>query len=168
MSSLSAFPRMTICLVAVAMSLSATIAARAQDPSEILLEVVPSGGDPIQLTRAELEALPQIEFETTTVWTEGSARYRGPRLSDVLALADLQGGPVETTAANDYKVTLPPDLVGPDFPIVALRINGQPFGLRQLGPLWIVYPYDSQPEYQSEKIFAASVWQLIRITAAKE
>jgi hypothetical protein len=142
--------------------------ARAQDPSEVLLELVPPEGESLQLTRADLEALPQIEFETTTEWTEGSASYRGPRLADVLALAGLQGQPVEATAANDYKVTLTPELIGADYPIIALRINDKPFGLRALGPLWIVYPYDKSADYRSEQVFAASIWQLVRIGPVKD
>lgn len=163
----SILDRLSLWLAFIAISLSTPAAVFAQDPSEILLELVPEAGASIQLSRADLESMPQVEFETTTEWTKGSARYSGPRLSDVLAKAGLQGTAIEATAQNDYKVTLTPDLVGPDYPIIALRIDDEPFGLRELGPLWIVYPYDSQAVYRTEKIFAASIWQLKRITAAK-
>jgi hypothetical protein len=32
--------------------------------------------------------------------------------------------------------------------------------------LWIVYPYDRSPDYQSETIYARSIWQLRRIHLA--
>ena len=35
--------------------------------------------------------------------------------------------------------------------------------LRDKGPLWLVYPYDADTAYQSEVIYARSVWQLDRI-----
>jgi hypothetical protein len=48
-------------------------------------------------------------------------------------------------------------------PIVAFARNGAPMPLRDKGPLWIVYPYDSNPDYQSELIYSRSIWQLDRI-----
>jgi hypothetical protein len=143
-------------------------AARAEESSDVLLELVPTEGPAIDLTRAQLEALPQVSFETKTGWTEGSALYSGPRLSEVLALAGLQGKPVEATAANDYKVVLTPDLIGPDYPIVALKINDKPFNLRELGPLWVIYPYDSSADFRSERVFSASIWQVVRFAPAKD
>lgn len=166
MVQLSTLPRLALALAATVFIACATTGARAQDPAEVLLELVPAKGPAIDLTRAQLEALPQVEFQTTTGWTQGSARYSGPRLHDVLALAGLQDQPVEAEAANDYKVTLTPDLIGPDYPILALRIDGKPFGLRDLGPLWVIYPYDLSPDYRSEEIFSASIWQVVRISAA--
>ena len=142
--------------------------ARAQDASDVLLQLVPDEGAAIELTRAELEALPQLEFETKTTWTDGSARYSGPRLSEVLALAGMSGDAVKATASNDYQVVLTPDLIGPDYPIIALKTNGKPFGKRQLGPLWIIYPYDSSAEYRAEEVFAASIWQLVSISYNKD
>ncbi len=160
--------RLALCLAAIGFFLSASHVAKAQDPSEVLLELVPAEGMHIQLTRAELEALPQVEFETRTNWTEGSARYSGPRLSEVLALAGLSDVAVLAKAANDYNVTVTPDLIGPEYPIIALRIDGKPFGPRELGPLWIIYPYDLGAEYRSERVFAASVWNLISLARAKD
>jgi hypothetical protein len=35
--------------------------------------------------------------------------------------------------------------------------------LREKGPLWIIYPFDSSPEYQTELTYSRSIWQLNRI-----
>ena len=48
-------------------------------------------------------------------------------------------------------------------PIIATRINGQAFDLRDRGPLWLVFPYDVDSRFRTEKIFAASIWQLTHI-----
>ncbi|HEY6919770.1 MAG TPA: oxidoreductase [Tabrizicola sp.] len=168
MSLSSVFRRLTFGLALAASCTLVAPTVQAEDADEVLLELVPPEGPTIKMTRAELEALPQVEFVTTTSWTQGSASYKGPRLSEVLALAGLQGVPVEATAANDYKVILTPDLIGADYPIIALRIDDKPFGLRELGPLWVIYPYDSSEEYRSEPVFGASIWQLIRLAPAKE
>lgn len=121
-----------------------------------------------ELDRAALDALPQVSFETTTIWTEGTLRFSGPALRDVLAEADLLGRAVIAEAANDYRTTLSADLIGDKFPIVATRINGEPFGVRQKGPLWIIFPYDLSDEFQREAVFAGSVWQLKRLRPAEE
>ncbi|MDP3196180.1 oxidoreductase [Tabrizicola sp.] len=163
MHLLIVLPRLALGLAAVVCFATPPSIAGAQDPSEVLLELVPKEGANLELTRAELEALPQVQFETTTGWTEGSARYSGPRLSEVLALAGLSEQAVEATAANDYSVIMDRDLIGPIYPIIALRINGKPFGKRELGPLWVIYPYDLLPEYRSERVFAASIWQLVSL-----
>ena len=47
--------------------------------------------------------------------------------------------------------------------VLAFLRNGDEMSVRDKGPLWVVYPYDSTPEYQSELIYSRSVWQLARI-----
>jgi hypothetical protein len=32
--------------------------------------------------------------------------------------------------------------------------------VRDKGPLWLVYPYDSVSAYQTEVIYARSIWQV--------
>ena len=45
---------------------------------------------------------------------------------------------------------------------ISLR-NGGRMSVRDKGPLWIVYPFDSSEEYQAELIYSRSIWQLVRI-----
>lgn len=39
--------------------------------------------------------------------------------------------------------------------------------VRDKGPLWVIYPYDSDPALQSEVTYARSIWQLVRIEAVR-
>jgi hypothetical protein len=48
-------------------------------------------------------------------------------------------------------------------PIVASKIDGAPFSLREKGPLWVVFPYDQDPRYRTEAIYALSIWQLTEV-----
>ena len=48
-------------------------------------------------------------------------------------------------------------------PIIAYRLNGDRMSVRDKGPLWVVYPYDSDQVYQTEVIYSRSIWQLYRI-----
>ena len=64
------------------------------------------------------------------------------------------------TALNDYSVTMETALIGPNAPIVANRIDGVPFSVRDKGPLWIMFPFDLDIRYSSESFYAVSIWQL--------
>lgn len=118
----------------------------------------------LSFDEAALMALPQQSFTTTTTWTEGTLEFSGPALSDVLAFVGAGGGDLRLLAANNYEVTISRDLVEATAPIIATRINGKPFGLRENGPLWLVFPYDRETKYHSEDVYAASVWQLVSLT----
>lgn len=135
--------------------------------TEVLLTVAPAPGeDAIPFDRAALDALPQQEVRTSTIWTVGTRSFSGPSLRSVLDAAGITGGTVRLEAINDYSVTLDVAELEENVPIVASRIEGKPYTARQKGPLWIVYPYDAGAEYRTETVYARSVWQLVRITAA--
>ena len=112
-----------------------------------------------------LEALPKTEFSTTTVWTEGMQDFEGVSLQTLSELLGVEGENLHATAVNDYGINIPTDSIAKDGPIVAYRMNGKTMSLRDKGPLWIVYPYDSSPDLRSEVIYSRSIWQLDRIEA---
>ena len=118
----------------------------------------------IDFDLAALEAMPKTEYQTSTPWTEGVARFEGVRLSDLLKHVGATGQEVVATALNDYSVALPiVDENGAD-PLIAYKVNGQYMPIREKGPLWIVYPFDQSRELSSEKYFSRSIWQLNRLT----
>jgi len=135
---------------------------------ELTLLRVENGNKVIALSRSDLEQLPQNSFTTTTIWTEGKIAFSGPSLKDVLATVGLDGQSVEAVAINDYKALIPAKLIGDRFPIVATRRNGEAFGRREKGPLWIVFPFDRSEEFQRELVFSSSVWQVIELHAVKD
>lgn len=67
-------------------------------------------------------------------------------------------------AVNDYAVEIPVESWPGTGPIVAYLNNGAPMSLRDKGPLWIVYPFDNTPDYQTEVVYSRSIWQLDRIS----
>ena len=139
--------------------------AMGEVPGENLLEIQPGKtGTDIRLDRAAIETLPQIDFQTTTIWTDGTNHFSGPPLLPVLRAAGIVDGVVSLRAANDYSVEIPVAELTENAPIIASRIDGKPFDLREKGPLWLVYPYDSSPAYQSETVYSRSLWQLVAIS----
>jgi hypothetical protein len=119
-----------------------------------------SAGTTAQLDLAMLDALPQISFSTTTIWTQGIASFSGPPLLSVLDWLEADPGKITASAANEYSITLSPDTVDQAFPILATRKDGVPFSLRDSGPIWLIYPFDSDEKYSNDLIYSQSVWQL--------
>lgn len=113
---------------------------------------------------AMLEALPQHTFTTQTPWEKEPIRFTGPLLRDVLGLVRATGKEILATALNDYQVRIPIDDARRFSVIVAHRLNGQPMQVRDRGPLFIVYPFDSQPELKSMRYYERSIWQVRRLT----
>ncbi|WP_376872059.1 molybdopterin-dependent oxidoreductase [Albirhodobacter sp. R86504] len=114
---------------------------------------------------AMLEALPMVEFETTTVWTEGTHTFQGVALKDLIDILGVEGETLHATAVNDYGIDIPVSEIEKGGATLAYRMDGKTMSLRDKGPLWIVYPYDSEPAFRSEVIYSRSIWQLDRIDA---
>ena len=112
---------------------------------------------------AMLRSLDVTSFDTSTIWTEGVSRYEGVRLSVLLQAVGAEGEALTAKALNDYSVTFPVAEVEPDAPILAFGRDGAPMSVRDKGPLWILYPFDARAAYQSEQVYARSVWQLNRL-----
>lgn len=131
---------------------------------EPLLAVASSSGSGIELSRMDLEALPQSQITTRTDFTDGRPTFSGPRVSEVLALV----GPDTATrarmiAANDYSVSIPVRDILFYQPIFALKQDGKTLSLRDKGPIWLMYPLDAHPELQTADFNANLIWQLVRV-----
>lgn len=153
--------RATIALVA-AFALT-TGWAHAEAP--VLTVTFPNeGAPPVVLDMAAIEALPQLSFETSTVWTDGVHEFTGPTLASVLEATGAVGTMIRARAVNNYVIEIPVDSIEDTAPIIATRIDGQPFARREKGPLWIIYPFDSDARFQSESVYSRSIWQLVELT----
>jgi len=160
---------------AFALALAVSLPARAELAAPTGEEVLKIDGA-ITVTNADgaavfdmemLQALPAGEFTTTTQWTEGNKTFKGVPLKALLESVGASGTKVTATALNNYSVDIPLDALKDDAPLVAYTIDGETFSRRDKGPLWIVFPYDSGPDYQTELVFGWSIWQLATLTVAE-
>ena len=121
-------------------------------------------------TMSDLRALGEDHITTSTIWTNGPQEFTGTSLHKLLAQLAITHGELIVTAINDYSVSIPVDEITPNGPILAYSRNGIDMGLRDKGPLWMVYPYDSSDIFRNEVVFSRSVWQLeqIRFTDTPE
>ena len=107
-----------------------------------------------------LDALPQKSFVTASPWYKKPTKFTGPLLRDVLQALKANGTSIKATAQNDYKVNIPmQDALKYDV-ILARQIDGKVIGVREKGPLFVIYPFDSAPELQNLTYFSRSIWQL--------
>lgn len=134
-----------------------------------VLEIRSFQGKETRLSLDDLDALRQISFTTTTIWTEGEVTFSGPPLRDVLKAGGVMNGHIEMMAYNHYLVdtSLESELIGEDYPIVATRMNGEVFDIADRGPFWLVWPYDSDQRFKEELVYALSIWQLSQIDATR-
>jgi hypothetical protein len=117
---------------------------------------------------AALKTLGANEFVTTTIWTEGENSFTGVPLATLLSAMNVEAGTLKATAINDYSVTFPVADALQDSAMVAYAMNGEPMSVRDKGPLWIIYPFDSATQYQTEVYYSRSIWQLDRIEFIEE
>ena len=113
---------------------------------------------------AMIEKLPQHSFTTLTPWEKQPIQFTGPLLRDVLAAVKAQGSVIKAIALNDFHCTIPvQDALKYDM-VMALKMNGQPIPIKTKGPLFIVYPFDANPELRSAVYYERSPWQLKSLT----
>jgi len=135
--------------------------ALGQDGNALRLTV--SQSETIQLNLEELDALDQIEFTTNTIWLSGETHFSGVSLKALLRQFAIKGNKIEMTALDGYAVSMSIADLEDNAPIISTRLNGKIIPIRENGPYWVVFPYDSDKKYQTEINFARSIWQLKHI-----
>lgn len=162
-------PTLARSLTLVAALCAAGTAVALEPPEgDVLLTVTGAIGqmnaaDAAEFDLALLEGLGTVVIETTTIWTEGMQTFEGVELVDLLSAVGAEGDNLRAIALNDYAVDIPISDAVEGGPIVAYLRNGEVMSVRDKGPLWVIYPFDSSPDYQTELVYARSIWQLDRI-----
>lgn len=135
--------------------------AKASEP-DIILEVQLGEETIIGFTLEDLRALPLTEFETSTVWTQGVDSYAGVLLIDLLRRIGhtTVRGAVNVRALDGYSAQIDANLITEEAPLLSFLRNGNPMSVRDQGPVWLIFPYDHNPAFRTESVYAKSVWQV--------
>lgn len=120
-------------------------------------------GDSAVFDREMLAALGATTITTTTIWTEGEQRFTGVPLGALMEAVGASGSVAAAMAINDYAVDIPAEDWGEGGALIAYLNQGEEMSVRDKGPLWVVYDFDSSPDLQTETIYSRSIWQLDRI-----
>lgn len=162
-------------VLAFALSVAAPVAAEdlPAPTGESLLTVTgvigaTNQGDAAVFDLDLLKSFGEVTFTTTTPWTEGEQRFTGVPLEALLRAIGVTEGTLTAKAINEYAVEIPVADAVAGGPIIAYMLNGNPMSVREKGPLWVVYPYDLNEDYQAEVIYSRSIWQLTSIDVKAE
>ncbi len=120
----------------------------------------PNDGKQAQFDMPMLERMPQTSFSTRTPWYSQARQFTGPLLRDVLRAAGAHGSVLRARALNDYRVDIPFEDPQRFDIVIARLLDGAPMPVRDRGPLFVVYPFDSVPELRNAVYYSRSAWQL--------
>ena len=124
---------------------------------------VTNAGGEARFDRDMLEALGTTGFETATPWYNDKVRFEGVLLSRLLDAVAASGDNLLAIALNDYSTELPAEDARKYRVLLALKRDGQYMPVRDKGPIFIVYPFDSDPQLQHQRFYGRAVWQLARL-----
>jgi hypothetical protein len=150
----------------VAFSTSGRAEALQEEPPILTISGKVSASDPeagLTFGRAELEAMGTVSFETNTPWYKQPVKFEGVPLDKLMQKVGASGQRVIAMALNDYSTEIPIEDFAKHHAILAIKRDGAYMSIRDKGPLFIVYPYDSDPELKSQKFYSRSAWQVNRL-----
>lgn len=118
----------------------------------------------------DLEMLEKLSGRTGTMetpWTSGKVTFSGPLLRAVLEAAGAEGKSMKVRALNDYAAEVPMEDAKALETMLATRMNGETMSVRNKGPLFLIYPFDTNSSLFNEKYFSRSVWQIKQIEVSE-
>jgi hypothetical protein len=143
-------------------------AAGAAPTGKVILTVsgritVTNSGNVELFDRAMLEALGTTGFETMTPWYNEPVRFDGVPMERLMQAVGATGTSVTAVALDDYSTDIPISDFRSYGVILAMKRNGVYMPVRDKGPLFIVYPYDSKPELKHQRFYSRSAWQVSKL-----
>lgn len=154
------------CFTTLALACGAAFAATLPTPSgEQILAVTgnitnTNDGEAALFDRAMLEEIGTVTISTMTPWYDHVVTFEGVSMKALLKHVGAEGSEVVATALNDYQSSIPVEDFQNYDVVLAMKRDGELMPIRDKGPLFIVYPYDSDPDLRSEKYYSRSVWQV--------
>ncbi len=145
------------------MLICAPSSGAADDGIILRIEGQVAPGRPTQFTRAELERMGVATIRTGTPWHDGQQVFEGVPLEKLMEAVGAHGDTIEVIALNRYRSMVPMRDFSAHKPILAMKRNGAYMTVRDKGPLFIIYPYDSDPALKTEQFYTRSVWQIATI-----
>ena len=124
---------------------------------------VTNDGDLVSLDRASLEALGTSSLKTKTPWYDGEQHFEGVAMRTLMQAIGATGDRITAIALNDYTTEIPMSDTRDFDVLLALKREGAYMPVRDKGPLFIVYPFDSEKRLQSQTYYGRSAWQVSRL-----
>jgi hypothetical protein len=124
---------------------------------------VTDDGNLMRLDRASLEAFGTSSLKTKTPWYDGEQHFEGVAMRTLMQALAATGDRITAIALNDYKTEIPMSDTQEFDVLLALKREGAYMPVRDKGPLFIVYPFDSEKRLQSQTYYGRSAWQVSQL-----
>ena len=160
------------CLLGTASSVRAQPRAMAEAAGDVLLTVTGQIGacncldGAACFDMAMLRALGPAEVLTTCPWFDGRVRFTGVRVDRVLDAVGAEGERVTVIGRGGEQAELPVTDLTRYGVMLAHSLNGVPVSTRYMGPLFVVYPFDSAPELKHDTVYSRSLYNAHRLVVA--
>lgn len=112
---------------------------------------------------AMLKALGQAEVLTTCPWFDGRIRFTGVRVDRVLSAVGAEGDRVTVVGRGGEQAELPVTDLTRYGVMLAHSLNGVAVSTQYMGPLFVVYPFDSAPELKHDTVYGRSLYNAHRL-----
>lgn len=122
-----------------------------------------NNGEKADFDMPMIEALGTVSFTTKTPWYKDPVTFTGVPMDKLMEAVGSKGTSVTVTALNDYATDIPIEDFKTHPVILATKRDGNYMPVRDKGPLFIVYNYDSKPELQHQRFYSRSAWQVARM-----
>ena len=113
--------------------------------------------------RAMLEGMETTTVRTSTPWFKDVVEFQGVPMDKLMAAVGAKGEKVTVYALNDYRTEIPLQDLADHHAILAYKRDGRYMPVNDKGPLFIVYPYDSDATLQNQVYYSRSAWQVARM-----
>ena len=135
---------------------------------EVLLTVTgniahTNAGTQAHFDRELLKNLSPLTICTRTPWHRETSCFRGPLMRELLAAVGAQGDSIVVQALNRFEAEISVQELHDYDVILAMSRNGEPMPIRELGPLFVLYPFGEHPELHTEAVRFRSVWHVASI-----
>jgi hypothetical protein len=140
----------------------------AKPKGEVILSIsgkigITNAGGSAEFDREMLERLGMSSFTTSTPWYPKPVTFEGVLATKVMQAAGATGTTITALALNDYSTEVPIDDFSRYGVLFALKRDGAYMPVRDKGPIFIVYPYDSDADLRSRRYYSRSAWQVARV-----
>jgi hypothetical protein len=120
-------------------------------------------GDTAKFDRKMLEDIGMVKIATNTPWYDELKTFEGVPMKVIMDLVGAEGTTIDAVALNDYETEVPMSDAQETGMILATKIDGQDLEVRDKGPIFLIYPFDSSPTFQNQAYYARSAWQVTRL-----
>lgn len=81
-------------------------------------------------------------------------------MKKIMDTVRAKGSILNVTALNVYTTIIPIEYFQKYNVILAIKMNGKYMRVRDKGPLFIIYPYESKQELDNQFYYSRSAWQI--------